>query len=206
MKVLIRTVAGAALACALALTAWAQEIVPERLKELNKNISDLTTKIDERSVAYPKVIKGIRDKTVKIEKAQDEVAKLIADLNQITDQMDIKSDYRKELKALEDKVNELIVKVEQTDDDTLKEMLVLLKQRYAKIQKIDRDRAEAVIKARAAVRDLEDNQERLVLIIQIGHIDGAIAILEASLKDFKDVVEDATAIARAVDEEVIASP
>ena len=206
MRPFIHAIAGVALSCAMSLSAGAQEIVPERLKELNKNISDLTTKIDERSVAYPKVIKGIRDKTVKIEKAQDEVDKLISDLNEITDQMDIKSDYRKELKALEDKVNELIVKVEQTDDEALKDMLGLLKKRYEKIQKIDRDRAEAVIKARAAIRDLEDNQERLVLIIQIGHIDGAIAILEASLQDFKDVVEDATAIAKAVDEEVIASP
>ncbi|MGF1528130.1 MAG: hypothetical protein ACFCBW_15235 [Candidatus Competibacterales bacterium] len=170
----------------------------QRLEEINLAIETLTRQLTEKASNYPDVIVAIRERRESIARADEEVQQLIEDLNDITAKMDVQSDYRNELKALEEQVGDLVAQLEVRDDAELDDLLAALKDRYSKIQDIDQRRAEAVIEARAVVRDLERNKERLVLVKQIGDIDAAIKILEGSVGEFEKIVTKASEVAAAV--------
>ena len=110
----------------------------------------------------------------------------------LTDKMDNASDYRTELVALRDQTKVLISQAEETEG--LESFVGKLKIREQKLGNLDERRAILVAEARAAIRDLRDNQKKLVLIKQINAIDEAIAILEKGLTDFEGIVKDARAV------------
>lgn len=198
------------LACALASASLAHAQTAggnteEKLTEINKRIEVLTTAMAERASGYPEVVAKIREKREKIDRAEVEVQQMIDDLKKTTQEMDINSPLHGELTGLDERILKLIAQLEEAKDPKLEDLLKKVKARRELTLNLDKRRAEAVINARATIRDLEDNQERLVLIKQIGAIDAAIAILETSISDFEAVVKDAQAIAADVTV-VITSP
>ena len=171
------------------------DLSTERLRALNVEIRQLGEAMAERAASYPDIIEDIRAKRVEIDRAEQDVQKMIDDLTALTNSMDVDSDFREEIKGLDGQIAQLIEDVKATNDEALADLLQGLEDRYALLQDIDRRRAEAIIEARAAIRDLENNRERLVLIRRIGAIDAAIAIMEASVSDFEDIVSKARSVA-----------
>ena len=163
-----------------------------KLETINADIEKLSIRLSEKAQEYPQIIEGIRDKRLKIDQAEAQVEKMISDMELLTDKMDNASDYRTELVALRDQTKVLISQAEETEG--LESFVGKLKIREQKLGNLDERRAILVAEARAAIRDLRDNQKKLVLIKQINAIDEAIAILEKGLTDFEGIVKDARAV------------
>ena len=161
----------------------------ERLNQLNEKINTLLTKINERSQSYPEIINRLKQHVDNIEMAGEQVNKLLKDLREITNNMDVNSDYHKEIKRLAGAINTIIAKLKVKDDKNMTSYLNKMKSRLEKLKDLDRRRKQTVIQARNVIRSLEDKQETLELIIQIGDIDAAIAILEDSQENFEDIVQ-----------------
>lgn len=167
----------------------------DHLRQLNQEIERLTTTMTERAASYPDVIAGIREARETIEKADVELDKLIADLRAMTDKMDMSSEYHAQLSSLDDQILALITEAKRQKDENLKDLIKRLEAQRELTQDIEKRRAESVIEAKSVVRDLEDNKERLKLIIKIGHIESAVRILEESVKNFEDIVTTSRRIA-----------
>ncbi len=178
----------------VATNAETQQPSTDRLKDLNTKIGVLLTQMDERAKNYPQIIDELRQRRAGIEKAGEEVQKMLNDLKQMTDQMDVNSDYHSELNAFENHTSDMIATVEARDDPKLETIVKSLDEALKKLQSIDRRRAAAVIQAHNIIRALEDQQEILVLIRQVGHIEAAVEIFESSLGEYENIVSTAQGI------------
>jgi chromosome segregation ATPase len=163
-----------------------------KLETINADIEKLSISLSEKAQEYPQIIEGIREKRLNIDQAEAQVEKMISDMELLTDKMDNASEYRTELVALRDQTKVLISQAEETEG--LESFVGKLKIREQKLGNLDEKRAILVAEARAAIRDLRDNQKKLVLIKQINAIDEAIAILQKGLADFEGIVKDARAV------------
>ena len=170
----------------------------DNLRKLNEEIEKLTKTMAEKAASYPDVIKDIKEARKKIESAEEEVDKLIADLRAMTDKMDMNSEYHAQLSSLDDQILALITEAKRQKDENLKDSIERLEDQRKFTQDIEKRRAESVIEAKSVVRDLEDNKERLKLIIKIGHIESAVRILEESVENFEDIVKTSRRIANDV--------
>lgn len=178
----------------VAMNAKAQEYSSEHLVKLNKEIGDLLIQMNERAEAYPQTMIDVKEHSKGIEKAGEEVQKMLDDLRLLTNKMDVNSEYHEELNSFERQTSNLIAKVKAKSDPSLQKPIEILENQLGALQSIDRRRATAVIQARNVIRSLEDYQENLVLIMQIGHIDAAIEIFESSLGEFEGIVNTAQEI------------
>nr|VFJ90493.1 MAG: hypothetical protein BECKH772A_GA0070896_100227 [Candidatus Kentron sp. H]VFJ91678.1 MAG: hypothetical protein BECKH772B_GA0070898_100207 [Candidatus Kentron sp. H]VFJ98285.1 MAG: hypothetical protein BECKH772C_GA0070978_100207 [Candidatus Kentron sp. H] len=171
----------------------------EHLNVLNEKIGQLLDQMNERAKTYPQMIEELHQRSDAIEKTGEEVQKMLDDLKRMTDQMDVNSDYHAELNAFEKHTSNLIASVKAKGDPVFEKIAARLKNDLNELQSIDRRRAAAVIQARNIMRALEDHQENLVLIRQIGHIEAAIEIFKNSLGEFENIVS----IAQEIQEKVV---
>ena len=176
----------------------------EKLKTLNAEIVELGETLQERAAAYPGIIEDIRRKRADLDRAETDVQQMIDDLKQLTDKMDADSEFHVELQGLEQQTSQLLAETKSAGDKLSQELVGQVQARLDLIKNLDRRRADAIIEARSAIRTLEDNKERLVLIRKIGAIDAALTIMEASVADFEDIVAKANAVSADVSTAVAA--
>lgn len=186
--------------------ATAQELdVDERIQEVSREIGQFIADLAERNAALPETVAAIRESHERVEMADEATAAMISDLTGMTDRFDTDSEFRAVIVTFDGTMLDLIAELEVSDDEVLRVAIPGLQDRYERLRQVDRRRAEAVIEARAIIRDLEENQARIALLLRIGEIDRALDAMEATVADFRDLLTRANELAAEAGS-VLASP
>lgn len=182
-----------AVACA-PLSALAQGLDDGRIQEVSRQVQQFMVDLQERNASLPDTVAAIRESRERVEEADQTVTVMIADLTEMTERMDVNSDFRQEIVNFDGTLIDLIAELEVSGDEVLIGAVPDMKQRYDRLREIDKRRASAVIEARAIIRDLEESRDRIKLLIQIGEIDRALEAMDRTVGGFEDVLAQANDI------------
>lgn len=175
----------------------AQALDDARIAEVSAQVQQFMADLQERNADLPNTVEALRESRQRVEQADETVAQMIADLTEMTNRMDVESDFRAEIVSFEGTMLDLIAELEVSGDEVLVGAVPAMRKRYDRLRGIDERRANAVIEARAIIRDLEENRERIRLLLQIGEIDRALEAMDSTVAGFEDVLAKANELASA---------
>lgn len=193
---MIRPFILAAVFSGIAVPAIAQQSSAEeaRVKTLAAQLELVMSGLEERAEAYPAFVQELQAGLVTIERADEEVGELIAQLIAATDQMDDKSDFDTAIDEYRSATVDLIAEAEASNNDDYKSIIPDLEAILEELNASDERRAETVIEARNLIRSLEQNREAIEFFIRAGQVQRAAALIEANVDEFVEIVENGKAL------------
>lgn len=177
--------------------AAAQGLDDARIAEVSQQVQQFMVDLQERNASLPDTVTALRESRERVEQADETVTQMIADLTEMTDRMDVESDFRQEIVNFDGTLLDLIAQLEVSGDEVLEAAVPGMRARYDRLRGIDQRRANAVIEARTIIRDLEENRDRIKLLLQIGEIDRALEAMDSTVSGFEDVIAQANELASA---------
>ncbi|MEL6958746.1 MAG: hypothetical protein AAGL89_07335 [Pseudomonadota bacterium] len=187
----------AAVFSAMSLPALAQAPSAEeaRVNEIAAQLELVMTGLEERAEGYPAFIEELQAGLVTIERADEEVGELIAQLTAATDQMDDQSDFDAAIDEYRDATVALIAEAEGSNNEAIKAAIPDLEASLEELNASDDQRAETVIEARNLIRSLEQNREAIAFFIRAGQVQRATALIQQNVDEFAEIVENGKALA-----------
>lgn len=197
---MIRPFILAAVFSAVWLPAFAQAPSAEaaRVKEIAANLEFVLLALEERAASYPELIVELQAGLVTIERADEEVGELIAQLIAATNQMDDQSDFDAAIDEYRDATVSLIAEAEGSNNEDIKAGIPDLEATLKELNVADEERAETVIEARNLIRSLEQNREAIAFFIKAGQLQRATALITENVAEFDKLVEAGKALANSL--------
>lgn len=187
----------AGLVSMVAFTVHAESSIEEeaRVNDMAEQLQMVMSGLEERAEGYPPFIEDLKNGLVTIEQADEQVAALIAQLIEATDQMDDESEFDAAIDAYKAANVELIAEADASGNDAMKSGIPDLKASLARLEAADQNRNETVIEARNVIRSLEQNREALSFFIRAGQVQRAIELIETNVIEFSEIVENGKELA-----------
>jgi len=184
------------------LSAIAQVAVSEqeRVRMMAEQLSTVMSSLEERTAGYPKFIKDLQAGLVTIEKADEEVAKLIQQLTDATDEMQDGSDLDSSIDAYKDATTLLIAQAEASNNNAIKASIPDLKVTLDNLGESDEKRAATVIEARNLIRSLEQNREAIAFFIKANQVQRASQLISDNVAEFTTIIENGKTLAAGLNE------
>ncbi len=167
----------------------------DKVKKMSAEISLLMTDMQERSKKYPDVMQKLLKGQASLEQADETVSTLIKELTEIADKMADGSDFDNAIDEYVGSTISLIGDAQSSNNEQIKALLPSLNSTKETLEGSDARRAEAVILARTAVRELEKNREAIVFFIKAGAVTEAAQIISENIDEFENIVARAQAVA-----------
>ena len=179
-------------------SVWAQSADRDQVKEMAVEIKDLMEKLRTRTEALPPLLEKLEQGLENINKAQEHVAGLIANLEEATTHMEDESAFDLAIDNYKGETLDLIAEAKASNNDVIKRAIPGLQKTLAGLEKDDQDRSTTVAEARNLIRTLEKNDEALVFFIKANQVQLAAESIRENIGKFSEIVKNGSALAESL--------
>ncbi|MGR3467996.1 MAG: hypothetical protein ACU0CI_08955 [Shimia sp.] len=172
----------------LATPLLAQTPDQDRVRELADEITTLMEAMEERAAEYPEVLERLRAGEAAIEEADASVEQLIQQLTDMTGAMEDGTEFDQAIDGYVEQTEALIAEATASNNAAIRELIPSLEADRERLTAEDERRAEAVIRARNVIRELETNREAIAFFIKAGEVAKAAELISANVQEFEDIV------------------
>lgn len=165
------------------------------IAKINQRIDNLMVSLKKRRDEQPLVAEQLEAKVIEIDSVRDKIDEMIGDLQAAINEVNSDSLMFEKLDQLN---NEAVETLALAQNEGIKKYIDDAQEDIEQIGALDTKRGKLVAAGLAAIRDLEENKEKLILVKRLRKMDEAIAIYAGSLDQLDMIVKEAEAVAQEV--------